>query len=298
MARIRNGILGGFANKVGEVIGQNYAGVSTMRAMPKYVANPRTPAQEAHRAKMALAGSFLSAFNRGFSFSSWNKSAVNNGFNGALCANLYTFVDYPNAGLEVDLLALDMGTYLGVPLTTPTLVSALLDDVTGNIELEMTWDVESKSEWASDNDTIILFAAVEHQEYEKGQKYTPLYCDVLPEERVDGGSTAYIYAGDTIAEGDYVYVALGVVADSAVCYGRNPQKPSETIKIPAKNVIRTGKAVPKSPTTTVSPSNNNVKKDDKPKQEKPPETIKIPAKNVVRFSAGETLRKAVGKKKS
>ena len=274
MARIRNGILGGFSNKVGEVIGQNYAGVSTMRAMPKYVTNPRTPAQEAHRAKMALAGSFLSAFTRGLSFSTWNVSSVNNAFNGALRENFKTCVDDSKAGLEVDLLALNMGTYIGVPLTTPTLVSALLDYSTGNIELEMSWDGQSKSEWASDNDTIILFAAVEHQNYKPGQKYTPLYCDVLPEERVDGCSTAYIYAGDTIAEGDYVYIAFGVVAKCMIMTGHNPQKPSETIKIPAKNVI---KSVGHNP-------------------QKPSETIKIPAKNVVKFSAGSSLKKAVGQK--
>lgn len=274
MARIRNGILGGFSNKIGEVIGQNYAGVSTMRAMPKYVTNPRTPAQEAHRAKMALAGSFLSAFNRGLSFSTWNDNAVNNAFNGALRENFKTFVDDLNAGLEVDLLALNMGTYVGVPLTSPALVSALLDEATGNIELEMTWDGESKSEWASPEDTIILFAAVEHQQYEKGQKYTPLYCDVLPEERKAGGSTAYIYAGDTIVDGDFVYIAFGVVAKCMVRTGHNPQKPSETIKIPSKNIVK-----------SVGPADW-----------KPTETIKIPAKNVVGFSAIATLKKAVGTK--
>lgn len=274
MARIRNGILGGFSNKVGEVIGQNYAGVSTMRAMPKYVTNPRTPAQESHRAKMALAGSFLGAFTRGFSFSSWNKSAVNNGFNGALRANFSTFVDDPNAGLEVDLLSLDMGTYVGVPLTSPNLVSALLDQATGNIELQMSWDEDSKSEWASDNDTIILFAAVEHQNYKPGQKYTPLYCDVLPEERLDGGCTAKIYVGDSVVVGDFVYIAFGVVAKCMTMTGHNPQKPSETIKIPAKNVV---KSVGHNP-------------------QKPSEIIKIPAKNVVRFSAGSAFKKSTQNK--
>lgn len=274
MARIRNGILGGFSNKVGEVIGQNYAGVSTMRAMPKYVTNPRTPAQEAHRAKMALAGSFLGAFTRGFSFSSWNKSAVNNGFNGALRANFSTFVDDPIAGLEVDLLSLDMGTYAGVPLFSPILEGALLDDGKGIIELEMSWDVDNSSEWASPEDTIILFAVVEHLTYKPGYKYTPLYCDVLPQERLDGGSTVYLYAGDTIVEGDFVYIAFGVVAKCMTRIGHNPQKPSETIKIPAKNIVKSAG----------------------PNRQKPSETIKIPAKNVVRFSAGATLKKAVSNK--
>lgn len=274
MARIRNGILGGFSNKVGEVIGQNYGGLSIMRAMPKYVSNPRTPAQESHRARMALAGSFLCSFTRGFSFSSWNMTSVNNGFNGSLRANFSNFVFDPVTGPDVDLLSLDMGTYVGVPLTSTELVSALLDDVSGNIELTMRWDNDNPNEWASGNDTIILFAVVEHQTYKPGEKYTPLYCDVLPVERADAGTTAYIYVGDSVAVGDIVYVAFGVVAQCMVRTGHNPQKPIEVIKIPAKNNPK-----PSSPS-------------GKPKTM----MIPIPAKNVVKFSAGQTLKKAVAKK--
>ena len=50
MAKIENGILGGFSGQVGPVIGYMWRGRMCMRAMPQRVRNPRTEAQTAHRA--------------------------------------------------------------------------------------------------------------------------------------------------------------------------------------------------------------------------------------------------------
>lgn len=49
MATIKRGILGGFKNKVGSVIGSSWKGIDTMRSMPLSVANPRTAKQIAVR---------------------------------------------------------------------------------------------------------------------------------------------------------------------------------------------------------------------------------------------------------
>ena len=45
MGTIKRGILGGFKNKVGSVIGSSWKGIDTMRSMPLSVANPRTSKQ-------------------------------------------------------------------------------------------------------------------------------------------------------------------------------------------------------------------------------------------------------------
>lgn len=45
MGVIKQGILGGFQNKVGSVIGSNWKGIATMRARPLTVANPKTAKQ-------------------------------------------------------------------------------------------------------------------------------------------------------------------------------------------------------------------------------------------------------------
>lgn len=53
MGKIKQGILGGFANKVGTVIGSSWKGIAVMRSMPLSVANPKTAAQVAVRGKFS-----------------------------------------------------------------------------------------------------------------------------------------------------------------------------------------------------------------------------------------------------
>lgn len=45
MGTIKRGILGGFKNKVGSVIGSSWKGIDTMRSMPLSVSNPKTSKQ-------------------------------------------------------------------------------------------------------------------------------------------------------------------------------------------------------------------------------------------------------------
>lgn len=49
MGIIKRGILGGFSNKVANVVGSSWKGINTMRALPLSVANPRTSAQVTNR---------------------------------------------------------------------------------------------------------------------------------------------------------------------------------------------------------------------------------------------------------
>ena len=49
MGIIKRGILGGFSNKVANVVGSSWKGINTMRALPLSVANPRTAAQVDNR---------------------------------------------------------------------------------------------------------------------------------------------------------------------------------------------------------------------------------------------------------
>lgn len=49
MGVIKRGILGGFSNKVANVVGSSWKGINTMRALPLSVANPRTTAQVENR---------------------------------------------------------------------------------------------------------------------------------------------------------------------------------------------------------------------------------------------------------
>lgn len=53
MAIIKRGILGGFSNKIGNVVGTSWKGISVMRSLPQGVHNPRTPSQTRQRRKFA-----------------------------------------------------------------------------------------------------------------------------------------------------------------------------------------------------------------------------------------------------
>lgn len=61
MGKINQGILGGFRNKVGSVVGYFRYGEALMRGLAGSVSNPRTPRQEAARARFALVARAVAA---------------------------------------------------------------------------------------------------------------------------------------------------------------------------------------------------------------------------------------------
>lgn len=60
MGIIKQGILGGFKNKVGSVVGSSWKGLATMRALPLSVANPKTASQVANRTRFSACAAFAS----------------------------------------------------------------------------------------------------------------------------------------------------------------------------------------------------------------------------------------------
>ena len=62
MGVIKRGILGGFQNKVGPVVGTNWKGISVIKSRPVSVANPNSPAQQVQRNAMKAITIFLRSF--------------------------------------------------------------------------------------------------------------------------------------------------------------------------------------------------------------------------------------------
>ena len=66
MAKIKQGILGGFSGKVAGVVGTSWKGRAVMKSQPLSVANPRTEAQQEQRGKFSkiaeLASAILTTF--------------------------------------------------------------------------------------------------------------------------------------------------------------------------------------------------------------------------------------------
>lgn len=75
MGTIKRGILGGFKNKVGSVIGSSWKGIDTMRSMPLSVANPRTAKQVAVRSNFKTLVTAASAVNSTLIRPYWSRFA-------------------------------------------------------------------------------------------------------------------------------------------------------------------------------------------------------------------------------
>ena len=88
MGVIKQGILGGFQNKVGAVIGSNWKGIATMRSRPISVANPRTGKQVAVRSEFATLVKMASALNATLIRPYWSRFAQKKtGANAFISAN-------------------------------------------------------------------------------------------------------------------------------------------------------------------------------------------------------------------
>lgn len=76
MAIIKRGILGGFSNKIGNVVGTSWKGISVMRSLPQSVHNPKTEAQEEQRTNFAVASKIGSQLLDAVIKPFWDKRAI------------------------------------------------------------------------------------------------------------------------------------------------------------------------------------------------------------------------------
>lgn len=76
MAIIKRGILGGFSNKIGNVVGTSWKGISVMRSLPQSVHNPKTEAQEEQRTNFAVASKLGSQLLDSVIKPFWDKRAI------------------------------------------------------------------------------------------------------------------------------------------------------------------------------------------------------------------------------
>jgi len=163
MGTILNGILGGVSGKVAGVVGSSWKGIDYIRAYA-IPANPKTPAQTAHRQKMAAIVAFAKTILNTVISTYWNPFASGmSGYNLFSRVNLFSWqsaTDYQNAivaqgTLEQEAITLaDYDPSTGSMLTTWTpsglgnglgtdVAVALVVDVTNNISFMDTSAIRS-----------------------------------------------------------------------------------------------------------------------------------------------------------
>lgn len=140
MGIIKRGILGGYSNKVGNVVGSSWKGIATMRVLPLSVANPRTAAQVSNRNAFAAVTAFASSILTSIVKPLNDRFALRmSGFNAFVQRNKAAFAD--PMGIDFESIVLSRGR-LSVPIiTTDTSVSGTTATVHWNTALGGAMDM-------------------------------------------------------------------------------------------------------------------------------------------------------------
>lgn len=214
MARQTDGILGGFNGKVGTVVGYRWKGLWCMRAHNAFAHNPRTEAQQAHRAlfkaEVQLAGRMRWAVNKGLKLASDELSMTP--MNLFVSANQQAFsevdgrlaVDYPS-------LRISGGTVAPVALT-----EASVDE--DNV-LNVKFEKNPLRRTCSAHDEVFFW--VYSEELETGYLSNPVYRRVqqasvaLPDMFEGCSLHVYAFAQDSAGRSsETAYISTGVTGES------------------------------------------------------------------------------------
>lgn len=148
MGVIKQGILGGFQNKVGAVIGSNWKGIATMRSRPISVANPRTGKQVAVRSDFSILVKMASALNATLIRPYWSRFAQKKtGANAFISANFSKLAG--NVINIPDRLILSQGKLDGLADYAVDL---------GVKDFELTWNKNVLGVYGAATDKVSVFA--------------------------------------------------------------------------------------------------------------------------------------------
>lgn len=148
MGIIKQGILGGFSGKVGNVVGASWKGIDYIRSLPSSVSNPRTPGQVKQRTKFSMVQSFLTSMIPVIRIGFKNYASKQSAFNAATSYNVLNGVIGEGSDLELD--------YPNLLISRGSLVSAPSPSVSLNLnDIIVEWD-NSISGNASRTDDVIL----------------------------------------------------------------------------------------------------------------------------------------------
>lgn len=149
MGVIKQGILGGFQNKVGAVIGSNWKGIATMRSRPISVANPRTGKQVTVRSEFTILVKMASALNATLIRPYWSRFAQKKtGANAFIAANYGKLAGAP--ATAPDRMVFSQGKLDG-------LADLAMDIVAPNHVI--VWDEAVLGVYGASTDKVAVFAA-------------------------------------------------------------------------------------------------------------------------------------------
>jgi hypothetical protein len=201
MGTIKQGILGGFSGKVGNVVGGSWKGIDYMRIMPASVANPQTDAQLNQRQKFSVTMHFLQPLSQ-FLKTGFKSFAVKmTGINAAMSYNIKNALTgtYPNYAIDYPNALVARGNLAGA------LNQVAASTVAGTVHF--TWDDNSGEIGASAYDKTLLVI------YNPAQNQAVTISELA--ERADGTQTVTVpdsFSGDLVQ----CYIAFKTVDGNKV----------------------------------------------------------------------------------
>lgn len=219
MGKIKKGILGGFIGKVGTVVGSVWKGIDYMRSLATSVSNPKTKSQVTVRSNFSTIARIMASANTLLKESNWRLAKKQSAFNAAVRIN------YENAIVNdaVDMGKLAFGEFSRKELTN---LHTAFENDGYNFSLKLNW-VNDADNIASFPDDMVAVVIVRISADGKFEETIVSYNDA---KREDEELHVPIGQIDSFAHGDTFYAYAGA--------GHNPKKPTEVIKIPAKNVVK------------------------------------------------------------
>ncbi len=148
MAIYKQGYLGAFSGKLGNVIGTFWKGISVMRVVPANVTNPNTLAQQAQRSRFKLLMSFLNTnikfFKVGFAAKDVRMTEINAAYKENYPGAIIGI--YPTLSIDVKNLVPSLGKL--IPLDGLTATSTVANTI------DLSWTDNSSVPGAGGNDKI------------------------------------------------------------------------------------------------------------------------------------------------
>lgn len=190
MAKIKQGILGGFSGSVANVVGSSWKGIAVMKAKPLSVANPKTALQVAQRNKFKAGSDLASKVKNGIIKPFWDRFAVQmSGVNAWMSDNV---MDYDATGLpSLPNLIFSTGNIGAQPVLTAAYTSFTQ-------KVAVTWDSGSiPSNGLTTDDMAAVVIGEDNIPY--GIREAGAYTrtdggfDIDCTTGIPSGSTAYVY---------------------------------------------------------------------------------------------------------
>jgi hypothetical protein len=150
MARVQQGILGGFSGKIGNIVGSSWKGIAVMKTKPLSVANPKTAAQTAQRTDFKDAVDFAKVINSQIIKPLWDRFADRmSGFNDFISKNIGDIKPGSDLASKVKISTGQMAA--------TAISSASLDPATNQLTISWADDSGEGFKLADDEAYIVVF---------------------------------------------------------------------------------------------------------------------------------------------